>query len=233
MSRKAEKIFWGLFFILGAVFIVVSGLGMLPAVSVFSLILTVVFAAWIIKSIISLHIEGIFFPLAFLGIIYAKPLGITAIVPWTILGAALLLTIGWSILFHNRFQWFRHTHKRNCYTSQIEKEDADHVKCDTSFGSVIKYINSEDFKQADLACSFGSIKAYFDKAQVKGEKAVINIDMSFSGIELYLPKNWHIINHIDASFGGVDEKNQPQDVTDTTVELVGEMSFSGLTIYYV
>lgn len=75
-------------------YLVVSQLGYLPAVGVFSLLFTVVCIAVIVASIPHVHFGGILFPLAFIAIIYDKPLGITAITPWTVLLAALLLTIG-------------------------------------------------------------------------------------------------------------------------------------------
>ena len=74
---KKEKIFWGLFFIFGAVFIIFGRLGYLREVSVFSLMLTIFFAAMLIKSLMHLEYTGILFSIAFLCIIYAGPLGIT------------------------------------------------------------------------------------------------------------------------------------------------------------
>lgn len=80
-------------------YLVVSQLGYLPAVGVFSLLFTVVCIAVIVASIPHVHFGGILFPLAFIAIIYDKPLGITAITPWTVLLAALLLTIGLHLIF--------------------------------------------------------------------------------------------------------------------------------------
>ena len=68
---KKEKIFWGLFFIFGAVFIIFGRLGYLREVSVFSLMLTIFFAAMLIKSLMHLEYTGILFSIAFLCIIYA------------------------------------------------------------------------------------------------------------------------------------------------------------------
>ncbi len=99
---KKEKIFWGLFFIFGAAFIIFGRLGYLREVSVFSLMLTIFFAAMLIKSLMHLEYTGILFSIAFLCIIYAGPLGITAVTPWPVLGAALLGSIGCHLLFPSR-----------------------------------------------------------------------------------------------------------------------------------
>ena len=52
MKQNSEKIFWGVFFILGAVFIVVSKLGYLQGINALTLFLAVLFAACLVKSII-------------------------------------------------------------------------------------------------------------------------------------------------------------------------------------
>ena len=79
-----KNYFWGVFLILAGAYLVVSQLGYLPAVGVFSLLFTVVCIAVIVASIPHVHFGGILFPLAFIAIIYDKPLGITAITPWTV-----------------------------------------------------------------------------------------------------------------------------------------------------
>ena len=40
---KSSKVFWGIFFILAAVYVVISKFGILPDIGVFSIILTVFF----------------------------------------------------------------------------------------------------------------------------------------------------------------------------------------------
>ena len=76
---KKERIFWGLFFIVAAIFLLVSRLGFLGDIGVWSLLLTVFFVACLVKSIAHRSVSGVLFAVAFLCIIYAKPLGIEAI----------------------------------------------------------------------------------------------------------------------------------------------------------
>ncbi len=70
-----KNYFWGVFLILAGAYLVVSQLGYLPAVGVFSLLFTVVCIAVIVASIPHVHFGGILFPLAFIAIIHDKPLG--------------------------------------------------------------------------------------------------------------------------------------------------------------
>ena len=208
---KKEKIFWGLFFILAGMFLIVSRLGYFTEINIFSLVLTIFLIACMIKSVRHLNFAGILFPAAFLCIIYDEVLGITQITPWPVLGAALFASIGLSIIFHNRY----------------------HLGHETTFGSSIKYVNSDDFSQANLSCSFGAMKIYFDNAVIQNDNAIIRLDVSFAGVELYIPKAWNVINKVDSTFGAVDEKNRNQSTGIPSVTLTGSASFSGVTIIYV
>ena len=55
--------------------------------------------AWLIKGFIERKSFSIFMSLAFLAIVWNKELGIEAITPWPVMGAAIFLTIGVSFIF--------------------------------------------------------------------------------------------------------------------------------------
>ena len=141
-----KNYFWGVFLILAGAYLVVSQLGYLPAVGVFSLLFTVVCIAVIVASIPHVHFGGILFPLAFIAIIYDKPLGITAITPWTVLLAALLLTIGLHLIF-----------------GRFRKKIVHHVE--SSFGGIDEKNNRNGEVTATLTLegsnNFGGITIYY------------------------------------------------------------------------
>ena len=211
-----KNYFWGVFLILAGAYLVVSQLGYLPAVGVFSLLFTVVCIAVIVASIPHVHFGGILFPLAFIAIIYDKPLGITAITPWTVLLAALLLTIGLHLIFgrfRKKIVHRGHSKKRDEWDEvKGERLNDDELDISSTFGSVIRYITSEDFRYAEIDASFAGVKVYLDQARIPSGNATINIDSSFAGVELFVPKEWQIVNHVESSFGGIDEKNNRKGV---------------------
>ena len=231
---KKERIFWGLVFILCGVFLVVSKLGYVSDINVFSLLLTVFLVVIIIKSLTRMNFPGILFPLAFISIIYDEQLGITNITPWTVLFAALLGSVGLSMIFHKRNRWFHSkNHWEDYKFEKIEVEDESHVKYGSSFNSTIKYINSDNFEQADFSCSFGSLKVYFDNATIRNGNAVVRIDASFSGVELYVPKSWNVDDKTSSFLGALSEKNKNDKVTTSTLTVVGDLKFSGVEIIYI
>lgn len=249
---KKERFFWGILFVLIGIVLVISKLGYFPNVNAFSLLLTVLLIVIIIKSLIHLNFAGILFPIAFICIIYDKQLGITNITPWTVLLAALFGSIGLSLIFHKRIEWCNTKYNwHNCkskgnhiksiniesnYDNNFEKSDVkdeNYVKVESSFSETIKYINTNNFEQADLNCSFGAMKVYFDNAIMKDNNAIVRINASFSGIELYIPKSWKVDNKTNVFLGGIEEKNESSQVIENTLTLVGDINFSGVEIIYI
>ena len=231
---KKEKNFWGLVLVLGGIFLIISKLGYFPDINVFSLLLTVLLVVVIVKSLLHINFPGILFPIAFICIIYDKQLGITNITPWTVLLAALLGSIGFSMIFHKHNKWFNINHKDEDYKfEKIDIEDESNIRFKTSFGASIKYINTDKFEQADFDCSYGAMKIYFDKATMSKENAIVRINASFSGIELYIPKTWNVDVKTNVFLGSVDEKNSNNKTTTNNLTLVGDVSFSGIEIIYI
>lgn len=235
---KLKNLFWGLFFIVASCLVIVNQLGYLTGINVFSLIATIFLVAIIIKSATHLNFAGVLFSFAFLGILYAEPLGIQNLVPWPILAAALFASIGLSIIFHKSIL----RHHSHCYEEVdfnkehfdqiINTPDDNTVACKVSFGSAIKYVNTNNFEKAFFDCSFGAMKIYFDGAQIQGEQAEIFLNTSFSGVEIYLPRNWKVIDNINSSLAGVEVIDRSLN-PDKTIILKGKASFSGVDIKYL
>lgn len=231
---KKERIFWGLGFILAGIFLIISKLGYFSDVNVFTLLLTVFLLVVILKSIVQVNFAGILFPIAFICIIYDKQLGITNITPWTVLIAATFASIGLSMVFNrgNRWVHIRRNHE-NYKFEQINIKDESNINFKTSFGASIKYINTDNFEKANLNCSFGAMKVYFDNATMKNSNATVMLNVSFSGMELYVPRTWRVENKSNVFLGSVDEKNRNSDVTTNTLTLIGKVDFSGIEIIYI
>lgn len=235
-----KKIFWGLFFIVAGAFVIVNQLGYYTDINLFSLLCTILIIPILIKSLFKLDFTGILFSLAFLCIIYREPLHIESLTPIPVLLTALFGSIGLSIMFgryHFHGHHFHNHHFHDRHNKHFEQvvngDDADEVDFNVSFGSSIKYINSEDFKVANLRSSFGSMQVYFSDAEIVGDSAVINLDVSFSGVELYIPKEWKIVNKVDVNLGAVEQKNESKEKQNKTVTIMGKVNLGGVEIFYI
>lgn len=232
---KADKIFWGLCFLAGAAALIVSKMGSWPTLSLFSIVLTILFVWLLIKGLVSRSFGEILFSIAFLACLYDESLGITELTPWTVLGAALLGSIGLNLLFPKKHHW--HIHNHPTHTPEIvDIPDDQVIHFENSFGSTIKYINSENLVKARLETSFGEMKVYFDNAMIQQESAQVSVEVSFGNMVLYVPKTWKVIDNTSVSFGAVHIKNpdncQYQE-GNPTLYLVGDVSFAGTEIYYI
>jgi Predicted membrane protein (DUF2154). len=235
-----KNYFWGIFLILAAAYLIISRLGFLPAVGAFNVLATIACIALFVHSVLHLSFGGMLFPLAFIGILYDEQLGITAITPWTILLAALLGTIGLNMVFSKqkwKKKWKKNHGKygieQDKHFDKGEKIEGEYVYMKSSFGSLLRYVTSEDLKYAELEANFSGVKIYFDNAKVPSGNATLNIDINFSGVELYIPAEWKVINHLDCSVGGISEKGKAPAGETITLTLDGDVSFSGITVYYV
>lgn len=262
---KANKIFWGIFLLLAAVFLIVSQMGLVEGVGVLSILFAIFWVALFIEGLIKLSFGRMLFSLAFLCIIFDQQLGIEAITPWAVLGAALLGTIGLNMIFRKR--WNKHFHYKTDWIkyakSQAQSTGGTYVDGEgeivdeepkeeqrgpdaqmnrtgdsrfffqNSFGETVKFINTDNFEYASLECSFGALKVYFDNAVIQNGRAEIDLDVSFGGVELYVPRRWRIVDETSAAFGSVKEKNPASSTGSPVVTLAGSISFSGVEIIYI
>lgn len=233
-----KRWFWGTFFLISAIVLVTSQLGIFSYhVGIWTLFLTIALIAIIVTSLRNLIMSSLVFAIALLAIIYAKPLGITALVPWTILGAALLLSIGLSILIHPRWQHFQthyHWHGQTNYDHRHDTETINepNVNLNVSMSNSIRYIHSPDFDGANLHVSMGGAKIYFDDVKLRNASATINVDISLSGVELYLPKTWQVRLNVDNSLGDIKVNGTPTS-TGPVIYLQGQLSLGQLTLNYI
>ena len=230
---KTKNVFWGLFFILGAAFIIISQLGIFAEVSVIKIVFAVLLAGVALSGLINLEFPLLLFPVAILLIMFDNELKITNITPWPVLATALLGSIGLSMIFHRHSPYYK-KHVDCGKEVIIDDPDSSDVTCYSHMGSTIKYINTTEFEKGLIDCSFGAATVYFDNAKIKDKSATLRIDCSFGGIELYLPRDWQVQHNIDVFLGGIDEKGRKDQSNDgPTLILTGRMKFAGMTIYYV
>lgn len=72
-----------------------------------------------------------------------------------------------------------HSKKRDDWDEvKGERLNDDELDISSTFGSVIRYITSEDFRYAEIDASFAGVKVYLDQARIPSGNATINIDSS-------------------------------------------------------
>lgn len=96
--------------------------------------------------------------------------------------------------------------KRHIEIEDIEYSTNSIINITSSFGEKVQYIQTNDLQYVTIDSKFSGLKLYFDQATIQNQ-ATIEIDGNFTGIELYVPKEWSVQSRVRAFFGGVDEKD--------------------------
>lgn len=234
---KKHDIFMGVVFLALAIMVIMSGMGYLGGISIPAAALTVIFGALIIDGIFKLEFTKILFSIAFICIIYDKQLHIEELTPWPVLIAALLGSIGLSMIFgknrwkEKKIEFFNDN--RTSHGATIDQVDGEQIRLSTTFGGSDKYITSDNLESVSIHCSFAGMAVYFDNAKIPSGRAVVDLDVSFAGLELYIPREWKVINDVRSTFGAVDNHYRSESTETPVLVLTGTSKFAGIDIMYV
>lgn len=223
MSKNNRKIFWGLLFILAAVYVIISRIWILPDISVLHILLTLLLVWIFLKGLKKVNFWQILFPIAFLCILYEKQLGITELTPWPVLGAALLGSIGFSLMIK----------KKSSHLKQKYDLNGECVCFENNFGESIKYIYSDNFVNGHFENNFGSMSVYFDNAMIQEETASAVVECNFGEIQLFIPKEWQVINELQQNLGGIQERGRCEGTSHCRLILKGEANFGEIVVHYI
>lgn len=248
--RKASfgRILWGLGLLAAAAFLVLDQLHLMPLeLGFWAIFWTVVFGATLITSLINKSLGGSIFSLAFLLIIYAKPLHIESIVPWTVLLAAFLIWGGLRLIFKKSWKptVIINGEKVNANWSDLKaphKFEAEHVFSDTSssdnddnivisekLSSTSRYVHSQHLETVTVNVSMGDVNVYLDSAKPAGDEVLANINMSMGDINIYIPTSWRVDDQLEHKFGDFTiDGDQPAE--GPTLVLQGRANMGDVTI---
>jgi len=234
MNGRIRNIMTGIGLIIIAVGLILWKLGKIAlhftiaGVGGFWLLVAIVLAAYVIAAIIDLNFQSIFFPLAFIAIIFRAPLGITALSPWVILIVAGLLTAAYERIVPDPMKRELAIEYGDNGAGEMGGKTLYHS---ITFGESTKYIRSDCLEKAAFKASFGEIRVYFDQVSVPSGEVTINTKTTCASTTLYIPKEWDIDNRVgvifgDNTYGGA----MPQANGDVRCIVKGKVRFGELRI---
>ena len=224
---KKNNLFWGVFFIVLAVVILLMAADVLAGDFILKMLATVLLGAVAIKSLFDLSYIGIFIPLALIASIHARFLGIEQITPFPLIISAAFLSVACSFLFgHASFKKYP-----SLNTGNIVNEDNGNVYIRSRFTGTVRYVNALDLKNVYIDTQFGGTEVYFDNAVIAGDSAQLTLSVRFGGVELYIPRSWQVINGADAKFGAIEVHGEPA-APEKKLVLTGSVYFGGVDIIY-
>ena len=230
----------GLIFILLAVMIVGSGMGVIPNIPWFKIMCSFFFAVAAVKALIKREFFGCIMSLCILGWMYDELLGIEAITPFPLFFAGVLLAIGLGMIFKKRVIHVSYKDGEEWKVGSIHdarkeewQDGGRHVSLENNFNSVSKYVNAQAFSTAQLENNFGSANIYFNNAVMAGNEANVKLENNFGQMNVYFPNTWRMSVSQDTAFGRINVFGEPnRDMDAPLVVIRAESNFGELNIYF-
>jgi predicted membrane protein len=108
----------------------------------------------------------------------------------------LLIAIGVLMVSRARQQW------------AVGTTGADRHLSDFAFWSGVKRrVTSSSFKHAELTAVMGGIDLDLRPAATEGGEAIIDVFVVMGGVEIIVPPDWTVSNHITTIMGGSEDKS--------------------------
>jgi len=189
-----------------AVLLILNGIGVNLGygISVWRVILGVLCVAWLVDTIAERRFTEIPFPLAFLFLVFestiAHALGRpdnNLISDWTVILAALLLTIGLKALFPDR------PGRRLLGKA----------------GRTTLYFDASDLSDAEIRDNTGFVQAYVTNREAYQGGGVIGIRDNLGKVELHLPQSWNVIVNCRDNLGSVSVPDQEDGIFDGSITI--------------
>ena len=205
---KTWKIFWGLGFVLAALFLLLDAVGVITpfldvvgGVTAVQLVGALGLIAFIISSIIKLKFYKIFIPLALIFMAFedniAFVLGLeddNIISNWPLFCCALFLSAGVGILTAGK--------------RKIKVSKSNRVKKNHAIGSSTRYIDCSDFVEEYLSNNLGETVIHFENEASFTSGAILNIENKLGEVVVYVPEQWNVKLNISSKLGDVEQKGK-------------------------
>lgn len=157
---------------------------------------------------------------------------------FTLFFISFLLATGLEILFAKNYRW-KKKYKEGSFVgyefSNRDKSDesdlfGEYVKAKVSMGESSRYIKTDHLKEAYLACTLGSLTAYFIGSEMK-QDINVHLDCQLGNTTLYFPSGWKVVNNLNVSLGDASIY-ESENNSEFTVFLNGNVSLANVDIYF-
>lgn len=234
LEIKLSKIFWGLGFILLAVFLLLNALGVMTpvlnvvgGVSVIQMILGLFLLLFIISMIIRLRFASVMIPLSLLFMVFERNVAFmlgmddeNIINNWLLFGCALLASIGISVLTPRSLKL--RTKSKDC----SDKAKHNHM------GTHAMYVDCEDFVDKMIYNRFGEYTVHFENTERFTSGAVLNVYNKLGEVIIYVPSEWHVNENINSKLGDISYSGKG-DENGPTLVLNGSNDLGDISIKFI
>jgi len=235
---RVSKLIWGTFLLSAAAFILINQISGFTTLGAGSIIVAILSLAFTVQCLARLHIAPLPLPAAVLYIVFRSHFNLPHIEAWALFLTAILASVGLAVLLPRRRRIICgvHTgHKSGSRRHEAPTENCtggNNPSVSVNFGAVSRRITADALESVQMQCNFGALEVYLDQATPSPNGVDAEINCSFGAVELVVPKEWQIINHLNCSLGGVDVDKRPSAIKEGApkLSLKGNVSLGGIEV---
>lgn len=224
-----SRIFWGIVLILLAAALILNICGIefgLPdGIENRQLILGALCLFWIIRCFIDKKFNHLFFPVAFIVMIFEQEIALALhiasgdLAPWWMLFLiAMLLSGGCSLLFSGG------------KTKIITDADGTTVRCGKKSGSSVTYIDCSEKFSERIENNLGSCVIYFSNEQSFVDGSELILENNLGSVVVHVPAGVSVKSSLDNTLGSVKVDAGLERAGDRTLFVRGENNLGSVVI---
>lgn len=199
--KYSKPMFWGMVLILAALLLILDGVGIEfgAGITTWRIVVGVLLLGWLACEIVRLKFADIFFPLAFLFLVFRDPLaGLLNWnednIPktWIIIVAAALLTTGFHVLFDHRKTVT--VNGQEVYTDAVGSGKV---------GKETLYADAKSLSGFTISNHLGAVEFFLSNVEEYPGSGVITICDNLGLVTLHLPKDWNVVTQCSDNLGTI------------------------------
>lgn len=228
---RANAIFWGVALLVIGVGAILCASGIIPG-SLYLIIMTALFAAIFIRSLIGFHFVPLLISAAHLVYLYRAYLPIPGeLKGWMLILASVVIGVGLELIFGGLKKSIKRRRKEryesmnpnfeksigndgcnntgNGAGSYSESVVGNNFHIENGFGEQTRYIRGTEFCNGHIENGFGGLTVYFDDIKMMNNQANLSIENGFGHINLYLPSSWSVAMTEENGMGQIVRHGNP------------------------
>ncbi len=195
-NNVSRSVFWGLVLVIAAVLLILEGVGVPlgAGMTPLRIVAGVLLLAWVVYDLVKARFARIFFPLAFLFIVFKPVIAAAAgredlISDWVVLLAALFLTVGVKLLIPGKDKSLPSNGRR--------------------LGNSSVYLDANDPQTCNVCDNLGNIVVYTVNREKYAGNGIVRVHDNLGDITLHLPADWRVNANTHDNLGYVFIPVQP------------------------
>jgi Domain of unknown function (DUF5668)/Cell wall-active antibiotics response 4TMS YvqF len=112
------------------------------------------------------------------------------------------------IIFAGLFIALRPRKNRFCTTPNMNTvtSEESQLNIDVTFGGHKEIVTSKEFRGGNINATFGGCEINLMQADSSVQPIILDLKVSFSGVEIIVPSHWDLQIEIEPSFGSVEDR---------------------------